>query len=81
MTPSTTAELVRFFTMHGFGAFSRTTAAVAIALLVVVAAEREVLRARDTRITRRDLAAFSVIILPTALIFGSIVLARFLRLS
>lgn len=81
MTPSTTSELVKFFSHHGFGAFTRTTATIAIVLLVIVAVERELLRARDTRTSRRDLAAFSVIVAPTALTFGAIVLARFLRLA
>jgi hypothetical protein len=81
MTSATSMALEEYLLSRSFADITATTSIIAIALLLAVAAEREILRATEPESSKRDLIAFAVVVFPMVLVFATVIVARFIRLS
>lgn len=81
MNASTSEALQHYLNTHSFVSITGTTSVIAVALLLAVLLEREVLRINRPESARRNIVAFATIVVPTAVIFAAIILTRFIKLS
>lgn len=81
MTTSTSNVLLRYLNTHSFVQITNATSAVAIALLVAVLIEREILRMSHPEAARRNVVTFATVVIPMALVFAAVIVSRFWRLS
>lgn len=81
MTNATSKVLETYLTDHTFAQLTTTISIIAVFLLILVTTEREILRATRHTTSRRDLAAFAVVAAPMLVVFVTVIVARFVRLS
>lgn len=81
MTNAISRAIEQHLASHSFGELTTTTSIVAVLLLILVTAEREILRATRHDTSRRDLVAFTVVVIPMLVVFVTVILARFMHLS
>lgn len=83
MTNATSSALEKFYSSQTFAHLTTTVSVVAVALLIALIIERELLRASMPASSdrQRDLSTFAVVLIPMAVVFVSVIIARFIRLS
>jgi hypothetical protein len=81
MTTSNSGVLLKYFTTHSFVQITDTTSIIAVALLVAILIEREILRMSHPEAARRNVVTFATVVIPMTLVFTAVILARFVRLS
>lgn len=81
MTTAVSEALSEYFSTHSFLNLTTTASAIAIAVLLFAVVERELIRAVSPEGQRRNVAAFFVIIIPMAVTFIMVIVARFIQLA
>lgn len=81
MTTAMSSSLRDYFAHHPFVTLTDTTCAIAVALLVTVLIEREILRMSKPESARRNVVTFAIVVIPTSIVFATVILSRFIRLS
>lgn len=81
MTNATSEVLQKFIDNQSFTYITTTTAGIAVALLIAVLLERELLRATASGDMRRNLTSFAVVLVPMMIVFVFVIVSRFMKLS
>lgn len=81
MITSTSKTLSEYFANHDFLSITNATSVVAVALLIFIVIEREIIRMSKPELARRNVTVFAIIAMPMAVVFAAIILLRFVRLS
>ena len=81
MNTSTSIALQHYLHSHSLIYVTTTTSIVAVIVLLLLAVEREIIRFISPSTARRNVATFAVVIIPTLLVFATVVIDRFVQLS
>jgi hypothetical protein len=81
MITSTSKTLQDYFASSDFNHITNATSLMAVILLVAVVVEREIVRMSSPDTARRNVTVFGIIAAPVFVVFGAIIILRFIRLS
>lgn len=81
MITVTSEALQNYLAGHRFANITNITALTVVILAVAVIVEREIVRLSSPRLAKRNVVAFAIVAVPLLLLFASIVLVRFAKLS
>ncbi len=81
MTTVTSEALIQYLQTHRFANIANTSSLIAVVFLIAVIAEREIVRMRSPEVAQRNVVAFGIVAVPMILMFGAVILLRFVKLS